>query len=726
MTNKGSRASTNELAYRNVPFGATVTKEGTLFSVWSPNATEVVLHFFDKNEVETFKLKMPERKGGTWFAFVPNISEGDLYAIEPLGPYDPDRGLYFKEGRYLTDPYAKCLSKSYKFNYSEYTNNNSQFIPKSVVVSDDFDWQDVPKPSPSRENLILFELNVKGATILNEMVPHELRGKYLGLCHESVINHFKKLGITGIQLNPIYAFISERHLVKQGLVNYWGYNPVNYFAPEPRYAVNPLNAVNEFKTMVRELHRHGISVILDVVYNHTGEAGRGGPVLSLKGLDARNYYTFPLNPDGTKDYSRYYDVSGCGNSVNADEKIALNLITDSLTYWATVMKVDGFRFDLGAAINRETHGSSFHTYEPNSAFFKACFCIDAITNSILIAEPWDCGPNGYRLGQFPIGWSEQNDKFRDCVRKFWRGDPGLLPEFATRVMGSRDIYGKTDRSIKDTVNFVTYHDGFTLEDLVSYNQKHNEANGEENRDGCDANWSSNSGVEGHTDDPNIKALRWQLKRNLMATILLSQGIPHLLGGDEFSKTQDGNNNVYCQDNPTGWTKWDYSEENKQFINFISRLNRFRRSSSIAKELILEDDKYHISNGNTYRAAWYKYDGNEMDDHTWNDPNTDSVILRVTPSKEGDLTESMLVLINQHYVERTFVLPPPPVGGIWKEYFDSSTPDGLPLDMKNEIKIAFVSKPCIKVFILFADPNYVAEEDIDAKYHRHFNRGIKYD
>lgn len=726
MSNKADRANAKELAYRNVPFGATVTKDGTLFSVWAPNATEVIIHFFDKNEVEISKHRMPERKGGTWFAFVPNVKEGDLYAYEALGPYEPDGALYFKAGRYLTDPYAKCLSKPYNFSDNSYSQNNREFIPKCVVTSDDFDWDNVPKPRPSRENLVLFELNVKGATKLNEFIPEELRGKYLGLCHPYVIAHFKKLGITGIQLNPIYAFISEKHLAKLGLVNYWGYNPVNYFAPEPRYAVDPLNAVSEFKTMVRELHRNGISVILDVVYNHTGEAGRGGPVLSLKGFDAKNYYTFPKKADGSKDYSRYYDVSGCGNSVNADEKIALNLITDSLTYWATVMKVDGFRFDLGVAINRETHGDAFHVFEPNSAFFKACFCIDAITDSILIAEPWDCGPYGYRLGQFPIGWSEQNDRFRDCIRRFWRGDSGLLPEFATRIMGSRDIYGKSDRSIKDTVNFVTYHDGFTLEDLVSYEYKHNEANGENNRDGSDSNWSSNSGVEGHTDDPRIKALRWQLKRNLIATTILSQGIPHLLGGDEFSKTQDGNNNVYCQDNPIGWTAWDYSDENKNFIKFISRLNRFRRNSAIAMELLLEDDKYHIA-GKTYKASWYKFDGTEMDGDTWNDPATDSVILKVTPSEENRYhSECMLILINQHYVDRAFVLPPPPLGGIWKEAFDTTKPTGTPIDMRHQVKIAFVSTPCIRLFTLSEDPNYVAEEDLDAKYHRHFNRGIKYD
>ncbi|MDD6068122.1 MAG: glycogen debranching protein GlgX [Succinivibrio sp.] len=687
-----------DVDFRLVPLGATPTKEGCYFAVWSPNARSIVIHIFNHQEKELYKVALPEKRGSIWYGFLPNVTVGDLYAIEALGENDPDRGLFFKEGRYLTDPYAKLLSKPFTYNYNEYLNNNAKFIPKCIVISNEFDWEDVPNPSFGRDGLIIYEANVKGVTKLNPLVPEKLRGKYLGLCHPSVINHFKKLGVTAIQLNPIAAFMSEPHLAKSGLVNYWGYNPINFMAPDPKYAVEYQKAVVEFKTMVKELHKHNIAVILDVVYNHTAEGGKNGCVLSLRGLDARNYYTYRSDPYGNYDFTNCYDVTGCGNTVNAQARPTLNLILDSLIYWAKHMRVDGFRFDLGVTVCRETHGSSFHEFDADGAFLKSCFCIDRLAQSIMIAEPWDVGPNGYRLGQFPQGWSEQNDQFRDTVRRFWRGDKGLIGKFATRIMGSRDIFTRDRRSINASVNYITYHDGFTLEDLVSYSHKYNEANGEENRDGTNENYSSNQGVEGPTKDPEVLKRRWLLKRNLMATTLISQGIPHLLGGDEFSHTQKGNNNVYCQDNELSWTHWDYSRENVEFINFIGRINHLRNKSKMLRELTLNGDMYHV-NGISFEAKWFSIDGSPMTDDKWNNPDRDAITLTIC-SKNSDVDENWCLLFSQTYNERTFELPVLDVSSEWVELLDTNVPNGIPKPKgATDIKSVTVNTPCIKVYML---------------------------
>lgn len=716
----------SNIDFRLVPLGASIAQGGCYFSIWSPKAKSVIVHIYDHDEKERYKVRLTDKFGNIWYGFIPNVGVGDLYAIEAEGEYDPDRGLFFKKGQLLVDPYAKALNKPYTYNQQRYLNDNTNFIPKAVVIDRSFDWQGVTKPQFGRDNLVVYETNVKGLTQLNEKVPQKLRGKYLGICHESVIAHLKKLGVTAIQLNPIAAFMSEPHLIKHGLVNYWGYNPVSFMAPDPRYAVEPLKCVDEFRTMVRELHRNGIAVILDVVYNHTAEGGKGGPILSLKGLDAPNYYTFKEDENGNKDFSSFYDVTGCGNTVNAQARPTLNLILDSLIHWTKWMQVDGFRFDLGVTVCRESHKGIFHEYDRDSAFLKSCFCIDRLAQSIMIAEPWDVGPNGYRLGQFPTGWSEQNDKFRDTVRRFWRGDPGLIGDFATRIMGSRDVFSSEDRSINASLNYITYHDGFTLEDLVSYSHKYNEANFENNRDGSDENYSSNQGVEGPTTNSEVLAKRWLLKRNLMATVLLSQGVPHILSGDEFSKTQQGNNNGYCQDNAMCWNHWDYTKENQDFINFIERVSSLRHKSKMLRELTLVEDTFHLQD-EKYEAHWFKTDGTTMDSTTWKDPKTDAITL--TLGSEGkERRETWCFIFNQKYNEHIIEIPMPLEGAEWAEVLDTTDPTGAPNEKEMYgVKKIYVNKPCVKVFMLSLTSHSKLKNSTSFEsLTRHQNRNMKID
>jgi len=716
-------ASISHIDLRDVKPGVTIMKNGCFFSAWAPYAQKVVVHFFDKSEQEVSKVALSEKRGGAWFGFVEGVGPGDLYAYETIGDYDPENGLYYKEGHLLVDPYAKALSKPFIFTQDLYDNHYEEFLPKSIIIDDTtFDWQGVKKPNLTLDDLIIYEANVKGLTQLHPDIEPLYRGKYLGICAPKVLSHLKRLGITAIQLNPIYAFITEPHLAKIGLVDYWGYNPLCYFAPDPRYAVNPRNAVNEFKTMVRELHRNGIAVILDVVYNHTGEGGQGGSIISFKGFDARDFYWHPKRSDGSTDYGAYYDVTGCGNSVNVDSKTTLHLVIDSMLHWLNDMQVDGFRFDLGVTVCRESHGNSFCEFDSNCAFLKACFCNSSIYNSILIAEPWDIGPNGYRVGQFPAGWCEQNDKFRDLVRRFWSGEKGIIGEYVTRVMGSRDIYTKASRSIKSSVNFVTYHDGFTLEDLVSYNEKHNEANGENNRDGSNCNFSCNCGVEGPTDDKEILARRAQLKRNLLTTTLLGQGIPHFVYGDEFSRTQQGNNNAYCQDNEISWLKWEYTEENKNFITFISMLNQIRHESMIMRELLLKDETFSKSqHKQPYDAKWYREDGTFMSIADWNDPHTDTVGF-VVGSDDEDIDEEKqectCIVFTQREDKTLFTLPPVPDEKEWMEIFDSSSPTGIPLKTRHSSKSIVLTCPCILVFKL---RNSIVSSSAIESHTRHSNR-----
>ena len=655
--------------------GANLVEDGCYFSFWSPEAAGIRVHIYDSSEKKIKVAELTERKAGMWFGHVDGVKPGMMYAVEALGEENIAKGLYFKEGRYLVDPYAKALNKPFNYTDDMYKNHNEEFIPKAILGTQPFDWQGVSKPFHDRDGIILYETHVKGFSKLNKDIPENIRGTYLGLAHESSINHLKSIGITAVQLMPVAASMSEPTLTKNGLSNYWGYNPVCFMAPDPRYASDPANAINEFKTMVRELHRVGISVILDVVYNHTAEGNQDGPVLSFKGLMNRYFYAFERSPQGGPDYERFTNVTGCGNSIYVDGRFVLNVVLDSLRYWLSEMQVDGFRFDLATTVNRESRGSEIYSFYQNSSFFKSCYCDDIISQAIMIAEPWDIGPGGYRLGGFPIGWSEQNDRFRDTVRSFWRGDSGTMGEFATRLLGSRDIFMKNVRSINASVNFVTYHDGFTLHDLVTYERKHNEANGENNRDGNNNNISANYGVEGETDDPDINARRYQAKRNFMASVILSQGMPHFVYGDECSRTQKGNNNAYCQDNEISWLNWDkITEEDRTFMKFVSKLCEVRRNSQMMRELNLDDDNFHLLKS-SYFAKWYHPSGAVMKSEDWAKSDSDSILLFLGNKSIKD--ELWCYIVNRTDNDLFFTLPA--LHGdkaTWKVMIDSSEPDGV--------------------------------------------------
>ena len=664
----------------SLSLGANLIDNGCYFAIWSPDAKGIKIHIYDHNEIKLKDLELKERQAGVWFGFLDGVTKGMCYAIEALGEEDSANGIYNKTGRFLLDPYTKALTRACIYDEDKYLNHNEEFIPKSIIGCDDFDWQGVNKPFYGRNDLVLYETHVKGFSMLNEQIPEAIRGTYLGLAHPASIEHLKKLGITAVQLMPTAAFMSEPELEKRGLVNYWGYNPICYMAPDPRYASNPKNAVNEFKTMVRELHKNNIAVILDVVYNHTAEGGYGGPVLSFKGLMNRFFYAFERTQDGLIDYTNYTNVSGCGNSVFVDGRMVLNIVVDSLSYWLSEMQVDGFRFDLAATVNRENKGNEFYSFNANSAFFKSCFASNLLSQAIMIAEPWDIGLGGYRLGAFPVGWSEQNDRFRDSIRAFWRGDKGLMGEFATRLLGSRDIFVKNFRSINASLNYVSYHDGFTLHDVVTYNHKHNEKNGHNNTDGSDNNYSYNFGVEGETADAEINAKRMQAKRNLIATTILAQGIPHFVYGDEVCRTQHGNNNAYCQDNEISYMKWDFSQEQKTFMEFVSNVIKVRLGSDMLKELILNDDTYHLTK-HAYFANWYRSNGHEMSVADWQNANLSEIMLCL-----GDIDTDEDVwcfLFNKSENDIYFRLPPIKNNYKWEVMVDTYEPTGKPFHFSTQ-------------------------------------------
>ena len=708
--------------------GATLLDDGCFFSVWAPLATSIIIHFYTFEEEPLGSIKLVERRGGFWFGCVEGVKAEDCYAIEAQGEDKPEAGLYFKAGRLLVDPYAKALNRPIIYNESLYKENSAAFIPKAVVLGrDDFDWDGVKKPDLERNSAIIYEAHVKGMTKLNKEIPPSLRGTYLGLAHPVTIAHLKRLGVTVVQLMPIAASMSEPFLVQRGLSNYWGYNPLCFMALDPRYATSARNAVTEFKTMVRELHRNKIAVILDVVYNHTAEGGLDGPVLSYKGLDAKRYYAYATKEDGSRDFLQYLNVTGCGNSFNVDSNISLRLVSEAMRYWITEMQVDGFRFDLAVTVGREYSDSRNYRFTRHAAFFKYCFCEQEIDRALLIAEPWDVGWDGYQLGRFPAGWSEQNDKFRDSVRCFWRGDPGLLGVFATRLMGSRDNFAKRTRSINASLNYVTYHDGFSLEDLVSYNSKHNELNLEANRDGANETTSYNFGVEGKTTDPDILKKRRQMKRNLLASVLISQGMPHILGGDEFSRTQHGNNNAYCQDNDLSYTHWERTAENDDLIDFIGLLCRVRLSSVILKDLNLDDDNFHLR-VDSFLVRWRKSDGHLMESEDWNNPQIKSFLLYI--GDRDSQGERWCFIINQGANEINYKLPSVPDNKMWMAIVDTSEENGVPQRYSNAGGLeSWVAPNSIKVLRMIETKNreFVSEgleyirhrnrRDFDYKFHR---------
>jgi isoamylase len=659
-----------------LPLGAILDTDGCHFSVYSLGAYRVELCLFNKHEQQIARYPLEVKQGNMWSIFIKEVKAGQLYGYRVFGDYQPEKGLLFNENNLLIDPYAKALSRvQHSFKQAQSDDDDSQVV-KSIVVDDHFDWQGIKKPTISVHDRILYEVHVKGFSQLNKKIALPKRGKYLGLSDPESINHYKKLGITSLQIMPVFSFMSEPRLAALKLTNYWGYNPINFFAPDCRYA--QFDAVNEFKTMVRELHAEGIEVILDVVYNHTAESGTGGAIISLKGFDNRNYYSFEKDVSGyNPNYRNYSNHSGCGNTLNIDYPWSLKLTLDSLRYWVTEMQVDGFRFDLAVTLAREK-GS----FTEQSAFFKAILQDPVLSRVKLIAEPWDIGPGGYRLGAFPSDWLECNDRYRDTMRSFWRGDTGHVAELATRLLGSRDVFAKRYRSNSTSVNYICYHDGFTLDDLVSYKSRHNEANGEDNRDGHGHNLSANYGHEGKTESKRINEVRQQQKRNLIASLFLSQGTPHILAGDEMGHSQSGNNNAYCQDNNMTWLKWDLSDVNQRLFDFTSEIIKLRQESRLFANISLSDDCIGRCE-NSDLVKWYHPDGYVMEDADWHASNSQAIALELREAIECG--EHWFLILNTSSYQIGCQLPSLDVGLVWKMKVNTACNTGELTNMHKNVK-----------------------------------------
>jgi isoamylase len=653
------------------PLGATLTDEGSNFALYAENAIAVELCLFDSPEPDANELRIPvtEQTDQTWHVLLPEIGPGQLYGYRIYGAYEPARGLRFNPSKLVLDPYAQALvgqvtwgaeAFGYTFGHPEGDlvidhRDSAWCLPKCVVVNPDFDWTDDElQPAPLHTSII-YEAHVKGFSMLNPAVPASLRGTYAGLGCQPSIDYLKSLGVTAVELLPVHQHVDERHLVERGLTNYWGYNSIGFFAPESRYASSGAigGQVTEFKQMVKDLHRAGIEVILDVVYNHSAEGNHLGPTFSFKGIENVNYYRLvPWEP-------RYYmDYTGCGNTLDATKPRVLQMITDSLRYWITDMHVDGFRFDLAASLARGESGVSKF-----AAFFELIHQDPIISQVKLIAEPWDIGEGGYQIGNFPVLWAEWNGRYRDAVRRFWKGDAGLVDEIAYRLSGSSDLYQSSGRRPYASINFVTAHDGFTLNDLVSYNEKHNEANGEGNRDGENNNNSWNCGVEGPTDDEAVNSLRDRQRRNFLATLFLSQGVAMLCAGDEFCRTQFGNNNAYCQDNPISWLSWEHDARAKSLLTFTRELLTLRRAHPVFR-------RPKFFQGRPIRGAkikdimWFNSTGAEMSDAEWSAWFIRCLGMLLSGASMdvrdrcGRLIQdgTFLLLLNAHYEPVPFVLP----------------------------------------------------------------------
>lgn len=570
------------LAGRPYPLGASRQPEGINFAVYSPKATRLWLCLFDDSGQEQ-QLELSQRSGAIWHGLVVNLPAGQRYGFRVDGQWQPEQGLWFNPAKLLIDPYAQALTASVTSHPSCYatdpSTDSAPFVPKALTPGQDsFDWQNSQPPQTPWSKTLIYELHVKGFTQRHPDIPQALRGRYLGIAHRASLDYLTALGVTAVQLMPCFAFMTEQRLVDLGLTNYWGYNPVGLFAPEPRYAVD--DAVSEFKTMVRTLHQAGIEVIMDVVYNHSAEGNQAGPVLNLKALANDHYYRHPEQQPGA-----YLDYSGCGNSLDPGQDATLRLVMDSLRHWRQHYRIDGFRFDLAASLGREAEA-----FSSQASFFKVVQQDPQLAGCKLIAEPWDLAPQGYQAGQFPAGWVECNDAYRDTLRRFWRGDDHQLPAFIDALQGSPQRFGASPAGASQSLNLITYHDGYTLADLVSYEQRHNQANGEDNRDGHGENFSRNWGVEGDTAEADIIALRRRSQRNLLASLLLSPGPVHLLAGDELGRSQAGNNNAYCQDNDLSWLDWHAKDD--ALISFVQRCIALRNSglfdTNAAKEYRLPD------------------------------------------------------------------------------------------------------------------------------------------
>ncbi len=668
---------------RPFPLGATWDGEGVNFALFSEHADKVELCLFDargRREVE--RISLPERTDMVWHCYLPGAKPGLFYGYRVYGRYHPETGHRFNPNKLLLDPYAKAASGKLRWSDAHFAykvgakredlsfdwRDNAPAMPKCRVIDPRFDWEDERSPGTPWNDTIIYELHVKGFTALNSSIPEPLRGTYAGLASPPAIAHLQRLGVTAVELLPVHCAVSERHLVQRGQRNYWGYNSIGFFVPDRRFSATG-DAPTEFKEMVKSLHRAGIEVILDVVYNHTAEGNHLGPTLCFRGIDNAAYYRL------SQGRPRYYmDYTGCGNTLNMMHPRVLQLIMDSLRYWVQEMHVDGFRFDLAAALARE-----LHEVDRLGAFLDIIHQDPVLSQVKLIAEPWDLGEGGYQVGNFPVGWTEWNAKYRDAVRAYWKGEGGLIGDLAYRLTGSSDLYAHNGRRPYASINFITAHDGFTLRDLVSYERKHNEANGEHNRDGADNNQSWNCGAEGPTENAAILTLRARQKRNLLATLLLSQGVPMLVAGDEMDRTQHGNNNAYCQDNEISWMNWDLTSEGQELLDFVQHVIKLRREHPIFRRRSFF--QAHLLRDGTKNILWFDPDGLEMSDAEWNQGFARCLGMYLAGDVIGEVDkrgtvvvdDDFILLINAHHEEIPFVLPGFHAHVRWQVALDTSRP-----------------------------------------------------
>jgi isoamylase len=672
------------------PLGATWDGAGVNFALFSENATRVELCLFDSADAshETARITLPEQTDQVWHAYLPEARPGQLYGYRVDGPFDPHAGHRFNPHKLLIDPYVKAIASTVNwsnevFGYtighpdedlSRDERDSAPFVPKCVVVDPAFSWGDDEHPRTPWHKTLIYEMHVKGFTKLHPDVPEHLRGTYAGMTHPSVIEYLLSLGVTAVELLPVHQFVSGKHLQEKGLTNYWGYNSIAFLAPDVRYSSSGRlgQQVAEFKTMVKTLHREGIEVILDVVYNHTGEGNHMGPTLSFRGIDNAAYYRLVA-----EDPRYYMDYTGTGNTLNMTHPRTLQLIMDSLRYWVLEMHVDGFRFDLASALARE-----LHEVDRLGAFFDIIHQDPVLSQVKLIAEPWDLGEGGYQVGNFPVLWAEWNGIYRDVVRGFWRGDKGLIDNLAYRLTGSSDLYERSGRRPYASINFVTAHDGFTLRDLVSYNEKHNEENGEENRDGTDENLSFNYGTEGPSDDPQIEAVRARQQRNFLATLLLSQGVPMLQAGDELGRTQRGNNNAYCQDNEISWLDWNLDAARWKLLEFTRGVIRiFHEHPVLRRRKFFQGRK--IRGSEVKDLSWFRPDGEEMREEDWHNRSLNCLGIRFAGDAIDEVDErgrritddTLLLLLNAHDRQVSFVLPAHRAEVRWEQILDTREPTG---------------------------------------------------
>lgn len=672
------------------PLGATFDGEGVNFAVFSDHATRITLCLFDDKGQEHINIDLPECDGGIWHGYLPGLRPGQAYGYRAHGPYRPEEGHRFNPNKLLLDPYARRISGApvwddslFGFDVAAHdedltidSRNSARFMTRGIVTDPAFTWGEDDRPGVSWSRTVIYEAHVKGLTQMRTDIPH--RGTVLGLASDRMLDHLVTLGVTAIELLPVQAFLSDRWLVGKGLSNYWGYMTLGFFAPEPRYLSR--GDIAEFQHMVRRLHSAGIEVILDVVYNHTAEGNHLGPTLSWRGLDNFSYYRLAADP------RHYDDVTGTGNTLNLEHPMVLRMVMDSLRYWVETFHVDGFRFDLATVLGRRAQG-----FDRNAPLLQAIRQDPVLAGVKLIAEPWDIGPGGYQLGSFPPPFAEWNDKYRDQIRRLWTGEPGMVRKLAVRLAGSALRFDHSHRSASASVNFVTAHDGFTLMDLVSYDRKHNEANGEGNRDGSNANHSDNMGVEGPADDPAIRAARAQRRRNLMATLFLSQGTPMILAGDELGNSQGGNNNAYAQDNKTGWVDWgkDNRGEDPAFLDFMRRLITLRREHPVLRQTRFLHAHERFTDGRQ-DLFWRRADGKTMTDADWQDGGLAHLVVEMRTASgtpEYDETELAVLTVFNIGEALTVTLPPAPEGRRWLRVLDTANPEAPPRPQEGGIRVA---------------------------------------